>query len=154
MSSIFIQIPCSSANLGPGLDVLAVALNLYLRLNVQYDRNKPFQIELQYLSNHHLHKATTNPSSNLIITTFRHFYPLDCGFLSLTIENEIPLTRGLGSSAAAIVAGVVLANWFGQFHWTRQEMLEKCLCIETHPDNIAASLFGGLVVSCSGTPGT
>lgn len=72
----------------------------------------------------------------------QHKFPLET---TVHIINPIPLGRGLGSSGAAVVAGVILANEVGDLCLSRARMLDYCLMIERHPDNVAAALYGGLV---------
>jgi homoserine kinase len=148
-----IKVPCSSANIGPGFDVIGLALNLYLELSVT--------ITKQESSEHSLNCRITyegvNPESvplvaedNLITRTA--VYVLRCHGIRtfpaethVHINNPIPLGRGLGSSGAAIVAGVSLANEVGNLKLTQARMLDYCLMEERHPDNVAAALYGGFV---------
>ncbi|RCH95194.1 hypothetical protein CU098_002623 [Rhizopus stolonifer] len=67
--------------------------------------------------------------------------------LKLHVDNAIPLSRGLGSSGAAVVGGVLLGNALGQLNLSRDRLLDYCLMIERHPDNVAAALMGGFVAS-------
>ena len=83
---------------------------------------------------------------NLMLSTYRDLAP-NGPALQLTVRNEIPLGMGCGSSAAALVAGVMLANHFGCLGWTEQQMLEEACAREGHPDNVAASVRGGFTVS-------
>jgi homoserine kinase len=83
---------------------------------------------------------------NLILSTYRDLAPRGPQ-LSLTIHNEIPLGMGCGSSAAALLAGVRLANHFGQLDLTPQAVLEEACAREGHPDNVAACFHGGMTVS-------
>jgi homoserine kinase len=88
--------------------------------------------------------------NNLILTTYIDVLA-NAGKLSprlhLRLHNEIPLGMGCGSSAAALVAGVMLANHFGQLHWTEDQILEEACRREGHPDNVAACFLGGMTVS-------
>jgi homoserine kinase len=88
--------------------------------------------------------------NNLILTTYVDVLA-NAGKLSprlhLRLHNEIPLGMGCGSSAAALVAGVMLANHFGQLHWTPEQVLEEACRREGHPDNVAACVLGGMTVS-------
>jgi homoserine kinase len=67
--------------------------------------------------------------------------------VQLQLHNEIPLGMGCGSSAAALLAGVLLANHFGNLNWTTQQILQEACCREGHPDNVAACLLGGMTAS-------
>jgi homoserine kinase len=129
-----VRVPASSANLGPGFDVLAAALTLGLELEVNEASN--FSVE-------------TDPElpadrSNLCVRAFERLQPADG--LSFRIMSEIPLARGLGSSAAAIVAGLVAADHLFELGLSREELYAHALEIEGHPDNVAAALYGGFVL--------
>ena len=151
--TIIIEVPCSSANIGPGFDVIGLALNIFLEVQVTVT-SKPF-------SDHPLHCRLTyegvdaesvplNAEQNLITRTA--IYVLRChGIRNFPVEthvhiiNPIPLGRGLGSSGAAIVAGVNIANEVGNLGLSKARMLDYCLMEERHPDNVAAALYGGFV---------
>ncbi len=83
---------------------------------------------------------------NLLVETYRALAPAGPP-LRLRVENEIPLGMGCGSSAAALVAGVMLANHFGGLGWSDAEMLDEACRREGHPDNVAACMLGGMTVS-------
>jgi homoserine kinase len=87
---------------------------------------------------------------NLILTTYRETLAAqgrEAPPLRLRLDNEIPLGMGCGSSAAALLAGVLLANHFGELGWGSQQMLEEACRREGHPDNVAACWLGGMTVS-------
>jgi homoserine kinase len=88
--------------------------------------------------------------NNLILTTYMDVLA-NAGILApnlhLRLENEIPLGMGCGSSAAALLAGVLLANHFGSLNWTSQQILDEACRREGHPDNVAACYLGGMTVS-------
>ena len=153
---IKIKVPCSSANLGPGFDTLGLALSLYLELQIRVVSTSssisPLNCEItcEGLGAESIRKR---PDENLI--TQVALYVLRChgkrAFTNLTkvhINNMIPLSRGLGSSAAAVVAGVMLANEVERLGMTRKRCLDFCLMVERHPDNITAALFGGFICAC------
>lgn len=155
MRTFQIKVPASSANIGPGFDVLGVALGLYLTVDVTVDRTSsdrhPLNCKIT-CSGLGAEDLPLNPEDNLL--TRVAIYVLRCSDLRsfpvgthVHIHNEIPLGRGLGSSGACVVAGVMLANAAGQLNLTRDRLLDFCLMIERHPDNIAASLYGGFVGS-------
>jgi homoserine kinase len=91
-----------------------------------------------------------NLENNLILTTYMDVLAV-LGILApplhLRLHNEIPLGMGCGSSASALLAGVLLANHFGNLHWTSQQILEEACRREGHPDNVAACYLGGMTVS-------
>lgn len=150
---ITIKVPCSSANIGPGFDVIGLALSVYLELNINVDDSD----DLPRLLNCRLtyeglgeNEVSLEPDQNLITRTA--LYVLRChdqrAFPKGThvhIKNPIPLGRGLGSSGAAVVAGVALGNEVGKLGLSKARMLDYCLMIERHPDNVAAALYGGFV---------
>jgi len=150
-----IKTPCSSANIGPGFDVIGLALSMYLELHVTVDRTKtsselPLNCRITYEGQGE-DDISLDPEVNLI--TRVALYVLRChdqrGFPVEThvhIKNPIPLGRGLGSSGAAVVAGVQLGKEVGHLdHLTPERLFDYCLMIERHPDNVGAALFGGFV---------
>jgi homoserine kinase len=139
-----LKLPATSANLGPGFDALALAMALYLTIDAT--PAAAFRIEATG-RNADLCAALDN---NLILTTYTSVLtaanqPTTPLFLQL--HNEIPLGMGCGSSASALLAGVLLANHFGNLNWTSQQILEEACRREGHPDNVAACFFGGMTVS-------
>jgi homoserine kinase len=149
----YIKVPCSSANIGPGFDVIGLALNLYLELEVTVTRKESSEHSLNCKITYEGVGAEDVPlvaEDNLITRTA--VYVLRCHGIrafpaetQLHVKNPIPLGRGLGSSAAAIVGGVFLANEVGNLQLSKARMLDYCLMEERHPDNVAAALYGGFV---------
>ncbi len=139
-----VVVPATSANLGPGFDALGVALSL--TLTVEAYRAERDQIE-----------ATGRDAAlcgelknNLILESYRaamESAEVALLPLALRVENEIPLGMGCGSSAAARLAGIALANHFGQLGWSDADMVAVASRLEGHPDNVAACWFGGFTVS-------
>jgi homoserine kinase len=139
-----LRVPASSANLGPGFDALGLALDLHLTCTFAIAEKLAIRIRgvdsCQIPSN----------DSNLIWQTAltvasdvnREMPPID-----LTIDNEIPLGKGLGSSAAALTAGVVIASEVLNLNWSRHRILDEAAKIEGHPDNVAACVLGSIVAS-------
>ncbi|KAH0288883.1 phosphoribosylformylglycinamidine cyclo-ligase-like protein [Aureobasidium namibiae CBS 147.97] len=154
--SFSIKVPCSSANIGPGFDVIGLALSVWLELRVTVDSSKKSS---EHQSNCNItYEGLGKDSVDLVadrnLITQTALYVLRChnqhAFPSEThvhIINPIPLGRGLGSSGAAVVAGVMLGSEVGGLNLTKDRMLDFCLMIERHPDNVAAALFGGFVGS-------
>jgi len=133
-----VRVPASSANLGPGYDVMAVALDLHLELEVSETGSFSVECELD----------VSTGRDNLVVRAFETLHPADG--LSFRIGGEIPLARGMGSSAAAIVAGLVAADHMYELGLERQELLERASVLEGHPDNVAAAICGGFVVCAGG----
>lgn len=141
-----LRLPATSANLGPGFDALGLALSLYLELEAQ--PAAAFALEATGRD-----AAVTGAlDDNLMLATYRSVlkaHGRDLQPLAISIHNEIPLGMGCGSSAAALCAGVLLANRFGALGLSEAEVLEEAARREGHPDNVAACLYGGLTVSKS-----
>ncbi|KAI4734112.1 phosphoribosylformylglycinamidine cyclo-ligase-like protein, partial [Aureobasidium sp. EXF-12298] len=149
-------VPCSSANIGPGFDVIGLALSVWLELRVTVDSSKKSSDHQSNckITYEGLGKESVDLVADRNLITQTALYVLRChnqhAFPSEThvhIINPIPLGRGLGSSGAAVVAGVMLGSEVGGLNLTKDRMLDFCLMIERHPDNVAAALFGGFVGS-------
>jgi homoserine kinase len=130
-----VTVPASSANLGPGYDVLAAALAMHLELEVEEAGS--FSVEAGGL-------GVPLDRSNLCVRAFESLRPADR--IAFRIRSEIPLAAGLGSSAAAIVAGLLAADHLYELAQEPEDILGKAAEIEGHPDNVAAALYGGFVV--------
>ncbi|HEU4737345.1 MAG TPA: homoserine kinase [Solirubrobacterales bacterium] len=136
-----VRVPASSANLGPGYDVLAAAVSLYLELEVE--ETGEFAVELGGLD-------VSAGRDNLIVRAFETLHPADG--IAFRLKSEIPLARGLGSSAAAIVAGLFAADHLFELALSKEEMLLRATELEGHPDNVAAAIYGGFVI-CAAVEG-
>jgi homoserine kinase len=134
-----VRVPASSANLGPGYDVLAAAVSLYLELEVE--ETGEFSLDPGGLD-------VSTGRDNLIVRAFETLHPADG--IAFRLKSEIPLARGLGSSAAAIVAGLFAADHLFELALAKQEMLAKATELEGHPDNVAAAIYGGFVICGAG----
>src|SRR3954469_1700046 len=132
-----VKVPASSANLGPGYDVLAAALATHLELEVEEAGS--FSVEAEGL-------GVPLDRSNLCVRAFETLRSADG--IAFRIKSEIPLAAGLGSSAAAIVAGLLAGGHLYELAQEPEDVLAKAAEIEGHPDNVAAALYGGFVV-CS-----
>jgi homoserine kinase len=142
--SLHLRLPATSANLGPGFDALGLAMALYLTIDAT--PADAFHISATG-RNADLCASLEN---NLILDTYTDVLAAaghPGSALSLQIRNEIPLGMGCGSSAAALLAGVLLANHFGSLQWTPQQILQEACRREGHPDNVAACYLGGMTVS-------
>jgi homoserine kinase len=133
-----VRVPASSANLGPGYDVLAAAVSLFLELEVE--ETGEFSLDPGGLQ-------ISTGRDNLIVRAFESLHPADG--IAFRLRSEIPLARGLGSSAAAIVAGLFAADHLFELALSKQEMLARATGLEGHPDNVAAAIYGGFVI-CGG----
>jgi homoserine kinase len=130
-----VRVPASSANLGPGYDVLAAAMSLFLELEVE--ESGEFSLDAGDLE-------VPADRENLAVRGFESLHSADG--LSFRMSSEIPLARGLGSSAAAIVAGLAAADHLYELALSREEMLARAAELEGHPDNVAAAIYGGIVI--------
>jgi homoserine kinase len=130
-----VRVPASSANLGPGYDALAAALSPTLELEVREGGDFDVVADLPGLP---------LDRSNLCVRAFEALHPSDG--LRFEIRSEIPPAAGLGSSAAAIVAGLVAADHMFELD---APLFELAAELEGHPDNVAAALYGGFVI-CAG----
>lgn len=150
-----IKVPASSANIGPGFDVLGIALGSYLEISVAVDSSVESKDPNNCTITYEGEGASGVPlisDENLITRTA--LYVLRCNGVRsfptgthVHVKNPIPLGRGLGSSGAAVVAGVMLGNGLGKLGLSKKRMLDYCLMIERHPDNITAAMIGGFVGS-------
>lgn len=144
MTPFRIRVPASSANVGPGFDSMGLALNLYLTLDVS--ASATWKIE-QHSS--HLPEVT-DVDNHYIVTIARDIagrWNQELPPCKMTVWSDIPLARGLGSSASAIVAGIELADQACALALTREKKLELATEMEGHPDNVAPALMGGFVIS-------
>jgi len=129
-----VRVPASSANLGPGFDVLGAALDLHMEVEVAETGRFAVHTDL----------AIARDRRNLCVRGFAALHPPDA--FEFTIRSDIPLSGGLGTSAAALVAGLVAADSIFELG---ADVLGPAARLEGHPDNVAAALLGGIVV-CSG----
>jgi homoserine kinase len=144
-----IRVPASTSNLGPAFDAVGLALELYLTVELQVLDRGPSRMEF-FGEDAHLVPAD---SSNLIWHTMSELaneagsrLPL----FALKIENQIPISKGLGGSAAALLAAAAATSFLCGFDWGADKLLETAARREGHPDNAAPSLQGGLVASILG----
>jgi len=158
MRSFRIRVPASSANIGPGFDVVGLSLSLWLELTVSHspfvnasNGDAPPLPKITY-SGEGMDEVPLDAYKNL--TTRVALYVLRCNGrphfppdLAIHAHNEIPFGRGLGSSGAAVVAGVLLGNALGDLGLSDSRKLDFALMVERHPDNVTAALLGGFIGS-------
>lgn len=142
---IKIKVPATSANMGAGFDSLGVALGLYNYVSVE-EIDEGLVIDILDKSSEFLPKD----ERNLIYKSMKFLFD-KAGYnpkgLHIVLENNIMITRGLGSSSAGIVGGLMAANELCGGKFTKEELLEMAAEIEGHPDNVAPAIFGGLTVN-------
>lgn len=146
LGGLHLRLPATSANLGPGFDALGLAMSFYLTVDAIESPDGEFCIEATGRDR----ELCGALEGNLIVDTYRDVTRQAGGSpipLHLLLHNEIPLSMGCGSSAAALLAGVLLANYFGRLGWTGYEAMEEACRREGHPDNVAACWMGGMTVS-------
>jgi len=141
---IYVRVPATSANLGPGFDCLGLALNLYNKISVAYTDSFYIKLAGSYPN------QIPADENNLVWKTMCYLWK-QAGFsipkVSLILENNIPPARGLGSSSAAIVGGLLLANTLAGSPFSKDELLQMAYELEGHPDNVTPALFGGITLS-------
>jgi len=140
---IKIKVPATTANLGPGFDCIGMALSIYNYVHVQEGTDNGEDLVI------HGGDGVPFGEDNLIYKTIMDFYQQAGKKLPpLTIwqEDYIPMTRGLGSSAACVVAGLLAANVMAKTGLTTKDLIQMAAQIEGHPDNSTPALAGGLVV--------
>lgn len=131
-----VKVPASSANLGPGFDVLAAAVGLHMELEVVETGRFAVVTDLPIALDRR----------NLCVRAFERLHPADD--FEFRITSGIPLSGGLGTSAAAIVAGLVAADHLFELD---ADLLTLATEVEGHPDNVAAALHGGIAICADGT---
>ncbi|WP_033541957.1 homoserine kinase [Planococcus sp. CAU13] len=144
-----VKVPASTANLGPGFDSVGLALDLYLTVLVSGAEVSESPVSsVEYLTESY--RSLDGGSDNLLLSTMRYVgerYGQIVPPVKLEVETDIPLGRGLGSSASAIAAGIEIADRLLALDLSMQEKLVIGTELEGHPDNVSASLLGGLTIS-------
>ncbi len=146
---IRLRLPATSANLGPGFDAVGVALSLGLTIEAKVSPTAEGP-ELTIAATGRDAERCARTTNNLIFETYREVLQgagLAVSPLDMRIHNEIPLGVGCGSSAAARLGGVMLANHFGGLGWSLRECVEEATRREGHPDNVSACALGHVTVS-------
>lgn len=142
---VTVRIPATSANLGPGFDCLALALDLWNRA-VFTLKNSDFLVEIQ---GEGAGQIASN-RQNLMVRAFLHFYKrfniAAPPGLHIQCNNQVPLGSGLGSSATATLGGLLAAQALSGYPASQYEILKLACELEGHPDNAAAALLGGLAI--------
>ena len=138
--SFSVRVPASSANLGPGFDILAIAVGLYLEVEVEPAEGEPVVVDGPDLRG----------GGDLVLDGLRRVASAagrPCPGCRLWVRSDIPVARGLGSSAAALVAGMVAGNRLLGDPLDREALLRLACEAEGHGDNVAAALFGGVALA-------
>ncbi|WP_213813995.1 homoserine kinase [Glaciihabitans sp. dw_435] len=146
--SVLVKVPATTANLGPGFDTLGLALSLYDELTVTVREEPGVFVEVHGIGE----GEVPTDETNLVVTAIAHTfaaYGIEMPGLNLIARNSIPHGRGMGSSGAAIVSGIMAAKGLleGVVEISSQELLSLATEMEGHPDNVAPALFGGLTIA-------
>lgn len=145
MTHFIISVPASSANIGPAFDSAGFAVNHYLKLHI---------VKQEYLWEFQ-HRSSVLPPNPIatehyiyqVAKQIADWYERTLPPCKVVAESEIPLARGLGSSASAVIAGIELANQLLELNLSQAKKLEYAVKIEGHPDNVAPCLMGGLIIT-------
>ncbi|MGG4129476.1 homoserine kinase [Paenibacillus illinoisensis] len=141
---VTVKVPASTANLGPGFDTLGMALSLYAWIEM-----KPSEQTVFHLYGDHLNGLPTD-RSNLIYEVAQMVFNeagVSVPELEISMFSDIPLTRGLGSSASAIVGALAAANALIGSPLSDDKLMDMATSLEKHPDNVGASLYGGIIAA-------
>lgn len=149
IQSVRVEVPATTANLGAGFDALGLALSITNLLDFTLSDEPGVRVHITGPGTDHLPRD----ASHLAVQAALRFYD-EAGLprpVGLTVKQTIrvPLAGGLGSSATAVVGGILAASALSGANWSRERLLDLACRIEGHPDNVAPALLGGLVVSVS-----
>jgi homoserine kinase len=140
-----VKVPASTANLGPGFDTLGMALNLYVWVEMGIaERETQIRLFGDQMA------GVPTDKSNLVYQVAQMIFReagVDHPELDISVYSEIPTTRGLGSSASAIIGGMAAANALIGHPFSTDDLFQMATRLEGHPDNVGASLFGGIVAA-------
>src|SRR5258708_40362296 len=143
LASLHLALPATSANIGPAFDAAALAIDLFISVDVH--PAPTFSITATGRDE----EICGAMENHLILATYREILQAQDAEvipLSLRIKNDIPIGKGCGSSAAARLAGIAMANHFGRLPWTDAQIIGQASRREHHPDNASACLMPGLTV--------
>ncbi|MEA5509062.1 homoserine kinase [Crocosphaera sp. UHCC 0190] len=148
MTTVTISVPATTANIGPGFDCLGAALTLYNQFQFTLAQENSPELQIT-VTGSEAHRVSTD-KSNLIYQAFAHLYHhLDkkAPRIAINIRLGVPLARGLGSSATAIVGGLMGANELAGNPLSLSEIMELAIAMEGHPDNVVPALLGNCQLS-------
>src|SRR5689334_9089295 len=139
-----LRVPASSANLGPGFDALGLALGVYL--TCRFHHSESLSITAAGRDSEQISTGPDNLIWQTAVTVARN-HRMEMPPVDLHIQNDIPLGKGMGSSAAALTAGVVIADHLLDLRWKAPRILDEAARLEGHPDNVAPCALGSIVAS-------
>jgi homoserine kinase len=143
-AALHLALPATSANLGPAFDAAALAMDLYITIDA---RPAP---SFSITATGRDQEICQSLENHLILGTYSEIleaHGVEVTPLTLRIKNDIPIGKGCGSSAAARLAGIALANHFGRLRWTDAQIIGEASRREHHPDNASACWMGGLTIA-------
>lgn len=147
MNKVSLRVPATSANCGPGFDTLGLAVNLYNEATYEITPEKGFKLEVEGEGAEYLKPFGRNLAFSSFFRVWNQVTGGERIGLKIKMINRIPMSRGLGSSSSAIVAGVHAANELSGNTLSQDELLGIATEIEGHPDNVAPALYGGFTIS-------
>lgn len=147
MNKVTLQVPATSANCGPGFDTLGLAVTYYNEVTYEITEERGFQLEVTGEGAEYLKPFGRNLAFASFFKVWNAVHDNKRIGLKVTMNNRIPMSRGMGSSSAAIVAGLYAANVLCDNHFSNEELLQFATEIEGHPDNVAPALYGGFTIS-------
>ncbi len=150
LQSVTVRVPATAANLGPGFDSLGIALCLYNHVTLEVSQADSIEVSGEGAGS--LPRDKSNIAAKAVAEVFGQT-GRDRPALHLRLENEIPLARGLGSSAAARVGAILAARHFLEGPTDPPSLIPLAASLEGHPDNVAPALLGGLIVVAEGKEG-
>lgn len=153
MSKVTVRVPGTTANCGPGFDAIGMSCTIYNTLELVLSPEGRTVIEIEGEGSSQIPNDDRNIALQAVKAVLEHHQLTDVG-IYIRLTNTIPLARGLGSSAAAIVAGLVAANAVTGNRLSKQTLLEMATSIEGHPDNVAPAIYGGICLSVMHETGT
>lgn len=141
-----VSVPGTTANCGPGFDSIGIACTIYNQIELELVERGGCNVIVLGEGQDFIPTDDRNIAVKAVNAVLKRINYHDCG-INLRMNNNIPLARGLGSSAAAIVGGLIAANEATGNRLSRQEIFEMATDIEGHPDNVAPAVFGGITIS-------
>jgi len=153
--AVEVRLPASTSNLGAGFDCFGLALQLYLTVRATVDLKSRVKCRMHIRGGKHNASLPRN-AENLIYRSLKYVAAREAAVLPplhLAVHNEVPVGRGLGSSATAIVAGIKLFELLYDVELANEKVLQYATEFESHADNVAATLLGGFVVTCNSREG-
>ncbi|MBQ6913322.1 MAG: homoserine kinase, partial [Acidaminococcaceae bacterium] len=146
--SVTVRVPATSANCGPGFDSLGLALTLYNEFTFTISDEKfGFTLEVEGEGKDSFHASGRNMAFASFLSIWNRITNHKRIGIDMHMRNQVPKSRGLGSSSTAIVAGVTAASILSGANLTQDEILQETNRLEGHPDNVAPAIYGGFTIS-------